>query len=332
MNKWLEIPARERAQILRRASIETGLNPASVEKDWWVTMCLKALFNCKCSEAVSFKGGTSLSKCWHLIERMSEDIDIALDRQFLGLWGEVTRRKDITKIRQTLCSYVLNDLALELESRLLQLGLAGFKVNTPLTEDSSTDPQVIEVEYTSALPSGIDYIKPKVIIEIGARSMSEPVETVAIRSILAEIYPKTEFADDAVEISVASAGRTFLEKIFLIHEELQKASARIDRMSRHLYDIVMLADKPFARESLHDKNLYCSVVAHREKFTHISGIDYSHHAPQYIHIVPDGEVEAAWRRDYQTMQLTMIYGKSLSFDEIILRLTALQRDINEMRF
>ena len=126
-------------------------------------MCLTALFQCRCADYINFKGGTSLSKCWHLIDRMSEDIDIAVDRKFFGLDGEITRRKDITAIRQALCSYVLDDLALEIADKLSGLGLVGFNVNTPLTADSSTDPQIIEVEFDSVLPSPVDYLGAKVV-------------------------------------------------------------------------------------------------------------------------------------------------------------------------
>ena len=330
MNKWLEIPSAQRAQILQQIAIARHLDATAIEKDWWVTMCLTALFRCRCADYINFKGGTSLSKCWHLIDRMSEDIDIAVDRKFFGLDGEITRRKDITVIRQALCSYVLEDLSSEISDKLSGLGLVGFNVNTPLTVDSSTDPQIIEVEFDSVLPSPIEYLRPKVLIEIGARSMTEPCERIPIRSILAEHYPEAPFADAPVTVNVATPGRTFLEKIFLIHEEMQKPSVRIDRMSRHLYDIAMMKDKPFAKEALADTELYKSIVHHRETLTHVSGIDYSHHAPQYIKIVPTGETEQAWRNDYESMLRTMIYGEQISFDEIMKRLVELQEKVNEI--
>lgn len=328
MNKWLEIPAVQRRQILQQVAIARHLDATAIEKDWWVTMCLTAMFQCRCAGFLSFKGGTSLSKCWHLIDRMSEDIDIAVDRRFFGLDGEITRRKDITAIRQALCSYVLDDLSSEIANKLSGFGLVGFNVNTPLITDSSTDPQIIEVEFDSVLPSPVDYLRPKVLIEIGARSMTEPCERISIRSILAEHYPDAPFADAPVKVTVATSGRTFLEKIFLIHEEMQKPSVRIDRMSRHLYDIAMMKDKPFAEEALADKELYESVVHHRETLTHVSGIDYTHHAPQYIKIVPTGETEQAWRNDYESMLRTMISGEQISFDEIMKRLVELQGKIN----
>ena len=92
----------------------------------------------------------------------------------------------------------------------------------------------------------------------------------------------------------------------------------------------MMKDKPFAKEALADTELYKSIVHHRETLTHVSGIDYSHHAPQYIKIVPTGETEQAWRNDYESMLRTMIYGERIPFDEIMKRLVELQEKINEI--
>lgn len=330
MNKWLEIPSRQRAEILQQTAISQNLDVAAVEKDWWVTMCLAALFQCRFAPFGNFKGGTSLSKCWGLIDRMSEDIDVSIDRNFFGLGGEIKRRKDITTIRQALCAYVLNELVVELNEKLHAIGIEGYTINTPLTEDSSTDPQIIEVAFNSVLPSAGSYIRPKVLIEIGARSLTEPNELVPIRSILSEQYPNAPFADHPVTIPVATPGRTFLEKIFLIHEDMQKPSARIDRMSRHLYDVAKMCGQDFAKQALADKELYTTIVHNRDKLTHISGIDYSHHAPNFINILPTGELEEAWRNDYEAMLRTMIYGERLSFDEILFKLSALQEEIHSL--
>jgi predicted nucleotidyltransferase component of viral defense system len=85
MNKWIEIPEKERLDILNGIAITTGLPKEAIEKDWWVTMVLKALFQTSCTDFLVFKGGTSLSKCWNLIERFSEDIDVAISHEFFGI-------------------------------------------------------------------------------------------------------------------------------------------------------------------------------------------------------------------------------------------------------
>ena len=89
--KFIDIPEDSQRQAINTVALNTGLPPSSIEKDWWVTQVLKALHSLPYSEYIAFKGGTSLSKCWNLIERFSEDIDIAISREFLGFIGELSK-------------------------------------------------------------------------------------------------------------------------------------------------------------------------------------------------------------------------------------------------
>jgi len=84
MNKWLQLSEKERIDTITSTALTSGLPYEAIEKDWWVTMALRALFSCECANHIVFKGATSLSKSWNLIERFSEDIDIAIDRAFFG--------------------------------------------------------------------------------------------------------------------------------------------------------------------------------------------------------------------------------------------------------
>ena len=86
MSKWIDLDLAERRVILQSVEDKEKLQQvAAIEKDWWVTAVLKALFQTSCKYALSFKGGTSLSKGWGIIERLSEDIDLALDHSFFGM-------------------------------------------------------------------------------------------------------------------------------------------------------------------------------------------------------------------------------------------------------
>ncbi len=85
MINWLQLTDEQRKISLEQASLKSGINVKAIEKDWWVTLTLKALFQSAFATQLVFKGGTSLSKCWKLIERFSEDIDIALDPETFGM-------------------------------------------------------------------------------------------------------------------------------------------------------------------------------------------------------------------------------------------------------
>jgi hypothetical protein len=180
MNNWLYIDADRRILIIENIATKTQLSPDAIEKDWWVTMTLRALFACECANHIVFKGGTSLSKAWNLIERFSEDIDIAIDRRFFGFEGELTK-KQITNLRRASCSYISGKLKEELDNKLKNNEIYGYSLSIPETQDTTKDPQIIEIQYNSLFVSS--YIQDKIIIEIGSRSLIEPSENVQIRSM-----------------------------------------------------------------------------------------------------------------------------------------------------
>jgi len=331
VNNWIKIPEKERADILNSVATTTGLPNVAIEKDWWVTMVLHALFSCECAPHILFKGGTSLSKAWNIIERFSEDIDIAIDRTFFGFEGEL-RRKQITNLRRASCSYTQNNLKDELNSKLQEAGITGYSLSIPESKDSTQDPQIIEVNYNSLFAAG-SYIQDKVMVEIGARSLMEPSKDVQLRSILANNYPETDFADVYFSVSTVIPQRTFLEKAFLLHEEFQKPieNVRVNRMSRHIYDLEKLMDTDFAKDALNSPELYHAIVEHRKMLTAMKEVDYSTHVPEKINFVPPVAIIDLWRKDYETMQSNMIYGDSLPFDKLIDRLKELNERFRQIK-
>ncbi len=90
---WLTLSKERRIEILNQATELTGLPSVAIEKDWWITLALNASFSLSYSKNIVFKGGTSISKGWNLIERFSEDIDLAIDRKFLGLLATLVKLK-----------------------------------------------------------------------------------------------------------------------------------------------------------------------------------------------------------------------------------------------
>ena len=91
--KFIDIPEESQRQAINTVALNSGLPPSSIEKDWWVTQVLKAIFALPYAKELSFKGGTSLSKAWEIIDRFSEDIDIAISREYLGFVGNCQRTK-----------------------------------------------------------------------------------------------------------------------------------------------------------------------------------------------------------------------------------------------
>jgi len=343
--KFVDLSKQDQVDVLDRVSTELNIRQREViEKDWWVTAVLRAMFSLPYAEHLSFKGGTSLSKCWHLIDRFSEDIDIAIDREFLGFSGILSKTQISDKLRRAACSFVREQMQYDLTKQLCDSGIDKdrFNVNVDITPVSTTDPEVININYNSAVADILSlsisneegqYILPKVKIEVSGRSMNEPVSEIAINSMIDQVYPKAPFAEQEFNVRAVRPERTFLEKVFLLHEEFAKPKdmIRVERMSRHMYDIGQMLQTPIAEKAIHDEQLYCQVVEHRRTFICLRGFDYDTLYPPTLNIIPPAEVIEQWRTDYENMRLHMIYGESVPFDELVEDLRKLNRTINNIK-
>ena len=332
---WTDIPRNRRVELLNLLETRTGLNAKSIEKDWWVTLALKALFSGTYAEHLVFKGGTSLSKCWKIIDRFSEDIDLAIDREFLGFGGELTKKEIGKKLRKASCTLVRGRLREEIEQFILDSGIDSeqFTLSVNVTDESNVDPETLYLHYESVFDNS-DYIFNTVKIEISSRSLMEPCESVSIKSIIGELLPTADFANTDFVVQAVLPKRTLLEKAFLLHELFQNPTIGkdINRMSRHLYDLEKLMDSKYCEDILLNNTLYNEIIKHRERFSSMAGVDYSTHQPHTIGFVPPESVLKDWEKDYLLMQENMIYGESLSFNQLIARITELNNRFNSTIF
>lgn len=329
---WLTLTKERRIEILNQATEFTGLPVEAIEKDWWVILALNACFSLPYSENLIFKGGTSLSKAWNLVERFSEDIDLALDRKFLGFVGDISKTQ-IRKLRTKSCEFISTTFVEDLKKVFAEWNAINeYSIIAQEVKDHDKDPQIIEFHYKSVLETP-GYLPQKVLIEVGSRSLTEPTAPKAINSILGSQFPDLNFADKPLNIAIVLPQQTFLEKIFLLHEEFSQApeKIRIHRLTRHLYDLEKIMDTEHGIEALKNKELYDNIVAHREKFNAIRGLDYTNHTPDKISIIPPDPIFKQWEQDYQTMTQYMIYGNFLAFDKLIIRIAELQKRINTIQ-
>lgn len=337
MKHWQQLSIDERIDVIELTSAKSHLPQLAVEKDWWVTMTLKALSTTRHFDLMSFKGGTSLSKGWKLINRFSEDIDIAMRRE--GAFGiSSTSNNQLAKLRRATRHYVVRQLPDELTTAFNKMGIDGFSIEPELIRMDNagnttelrptTHPSTIFVHYKSILPEISEYIEPMVKIEISCLSMDEPTEYKTIRSFVADVLNDEE--DIVVRFPTVVPTRTFLEKIFLLHEEFQKEHPRSNRMSRHLYDIEKIMDTEFGK-SIADKELYDNVVKHRSVFNRIEGVNYDMHKPSTLSFIPPEPIIKEWKKDYQSMQKHFVYDEqSLSFDNLIKRMKELTTRIRNL--
>ena len=298
----------QKVSVFNEIKETTGLSPKAVEKDWWVSHVILALFNLRCSEALTFKGGTSLSKAWDAINRFSEDVDISIDKSFFGLKGDTRSQRD--RIRKLSRQYICDQLYPELQSALFVYGAEQCEVTFKRRSDSDADPTVLLIPYRSLLPPD-EYIKETIKVEFSCRNMREPREMRRIKPIVCERSPLVECPSIVVPTVVPT--RTFLEKVFLLHEEHQKDYPRYKRMSRHLYDLFKLDEQGWADKAMEDRELYDS-----------------HHTPAELKIIPPSEVISLWEEDYKAMCEGFIYGPAPTFKELIARLANIQERLHGM--
>jgi len=330
MNRWYIIPTETKANAYTQIAEKTGMAPYAVEKDWWVVQTLAIIFEMGIGAHLVFKGGTSLSKAWRLIDRFSEDIDLAVNRNFLGFDGDLSRGQ-ISNLRKAANTYVSDVFYPALMAKFKEKGLVEVRFQIVEAETTDQDPRIIEVYYPNVIPTP-GYIQPRVQIEIGCRSLREPFTDKSFSSLVDEHYPAAAFTQASINIPVVNPERTLLEKIFLLHEEFQRPAEkiRVDRLSRHLYDIYQLSKTEFADKAFENPALYETIVNHRYKFTRVGGVDYNLHQPKHINPIPIADLLEAWKKDYATMQEQMIYGDSPSFDEMLASIKEFVAKINAL--
>jgi predicted nucleotidyltransferase component of viral defense system len=319
----------EKLVMLQQTAAARKIVEQAVEKDWWVSAILTALSKTSWADFLQFKGGTSLSKAWGLINRFSEDIDLAISRLFFNLPDDTPQQR--TTIRRKTFHYMETTLIDELVQALKSIGIRDYEIKL-VTENSSAMVATIEVKYKSILGTIIDYILPVVKIEFSAMSLDEPYREKEITTLVHSTYPDID-GEIKCRFKTVLPERTFLEKLFLLHEEYQKDKSRTTRMSRHLYDLEKLMDTSFAKSALQDVDLYKTIIKHRQKFNNIQGIDYQTYYPALIQILPPENLIKAWEDDYNQLKQSFIYDdEKLLFGELIARLQELTNRIRKLKF
>lgn len=328
MIAFLQYSEEQQRQAFLLTAQKKGLPEPIIEKDWWVSQVLNIVFNLPIADQLVFKGGTSLSKAWNLIERFSEDIDLAVNPAYFGVTDSPTK-KQIKQLRKRSSLFVAQELAALLTQALEEAGIASLcrMEVQPDGEGDATypEPRTISIFYRSLYTEdALSYVRPVIKLEVGARSLIEPTEPFVCHSMVSEVLPIEDYK--RVSISAAAPQKTFLEKVFLLHElfSIDRDNLTANRRSRHLYDIERMMDKPFALVAVHDDELWEHIRLHRMAFTAMLGVDYNDHMRMELCLTPPDKWLRDWQEDYQRMCATMIYGEKLSFEQLMQRIKELE--------
>ena len=240
----MRMPVRDRRLACLKVTEQKRLQAASVDKDFWVCWTLREIVNLPdIGTRITFKGGTSLSKAWGLIERFSEDIDLIVDKDALGFAGEASpdrassnkqRRRRLDYLMAKCRSWVQEQIKPALEEAVTRRfgSRKGWRLEV---DPDMADGQCLLFHYPSAFSIGeAGYVRPVVKIELCARSDDWPAESRTITPYVAEVLPQA-IPDAAFSVSALAPERTFLEKAMLLHEETFRPAdkPRKERMARH---------------------------------------------------------------------------------------------------
>jgi predicted nucleotidyltransferase component of viral defense system len=338
MNTFLQLPAVRRLNAFMQVDETMGLQAVSVEKDFWVCWTLRELFSLPgIGEHLTFKGGTSLSKAWKLIERFSEDIDIVVDKEALGFGGEAAPDKASSNKQRKVRLESLMDACQAWVQGFLQPALAARIESTfgPTGWILEVDPdmpdgQCLLFHYPSVFsPETAGYVRPVVKIELGARSDDWPHETRGIQAYVIEQFPALD-SDATCLVRVLAVERTFWEKACLLHEETFRPTdkPRKSRMARHYYDLWCLLIAGVGERAIAETALFKRVAEHREIFFRYSWVDYSTHKPGTFRLSPPEDHIPMWMADYKAMQGPMFFGPTPSFEEMMIAVSQFEKTFN----
>ena len=340
MQAFIEMSTDDRRQICLEAEGKTGLPAASIEKDFWVCWSLRELFTLPgWGEHLTFKGGTSLSKGWQLIQRFSEDIDIVMDRGFLGFGGgrcpETAPSKKQLRVR---LKALKEECQQRIHSGLKPALLARLTKElpkqvswdlVPAAAEEDPDGQTLLFHYPSVMAKDATYLRPVVKIEMGARSDTEPFSSPSIQAYLAETFPEV-LVSSPFPVRCLLPERTFWEKAMLLHEETYRPAdkTRKTRLARHYYDLWSLIRKGVGARAAADLALFRRTAEHREVYFNWSWMDYTTLRKGSLRLAPLDNQIAEWRQDYEAMRGEMFFGEVPSFEALIQTVRDFEREFN----
>jgi hypothetical protein len=323
----------DRRDLFSESASRLGMSPVIVEKDFWVCWILKRLFaDPHLKDHIVFKGGTTLSKVYGLIDRFSEDIDLVLDWRLLGYGppeGDDPYRELPSKTQRTRYNLEMNARAAAYigETLLVQLNQLLATARGITASVDATDPQTVNVKYPASFAA--TYIRPEVRLEIGPLAAWVPSGQQTIHPYAAETFPQA-FADSNCTVVAIAAERTFWEKVTILHQEAHRPGAVPARQSRHYYDFFKMANSKIKDAAYSDPGLLNAVVEFKNMFYSCAWARYDLAVPGSFRLSPPAAQIPALARDYKAMR-EMFYREPPDFAVILDALPMLEQEINRLQ-
>lgn len=331
---FLELPGHERRLYFEQAAARRGLSAVVLEKDFWVCWLLDVLFRSEFRDRLVFKGGTSLSKVFRVIERFSEDIDLSVSPSLLGLPEAGTTRNQADKwmtLAESACTEAVREQfqpALEAEAKGV-LGKPERGAWFEFAADATSGSPNLLFHYPTDQPTGFDYLRRAVKLEFGSLTDQQPVGRHAITPWLVDALPDA-IPDWQCDVVALGLDRTFWEKATILHAEHHRPAGKAtpDRFSRHYADVAALARHPVTERAIADLDTCARVVGWKRLFFGSAWASYETARPGSFRQLPSDERLPALRRDFTAMR-DMYLAEPPSFDAVLATLADLERRLNE---
>lgn len=345
MNKafkeFLDLPKQDRIDVFEATAEELSTLSTYIEKDFWVCLVLDLLYNelPNGSPRLLFKGGTSLSKVYKLIERFSEDVDFTVFRDDLGFSGDkdplsptITgkqRKRLSEKLQKDTSNYICTKLKEDLEKATATI-LSDFKI---VVDEEDSDRSTLLFQYPSLFqPDNTAYVQPRVKLEGGGRSALDPHQDCSIKPFIADVLNTWDFSVHNI-MSIAPE-RTFWDKVMILHSwhcgyrDKTKLLNDRQRVSRHYYDVAMISKTNIGQNAIQNSQLREDVRRHTQMLFRAAWKKLDEAVPGSMRLIPMDDLKTALESDYQAMQ-GMMLGKPPAFDEIVKIISELEAQINE---
>lgn len=332
---FFNLSKKDQREALEYVRTESGRSAHLLEKDLWVVWALRALFDSPLSADLTFKGGTSLSKVYKIIDRFSEDIDLTCDirklipdligdsgdlpasRSQAGKWTQAVRNRLPEWIAQHVQPLIQE--ALDREHLAAQLELGG------------PEKDKLFLHYP-ALAQGTGYVAPVITLEFGGRATGEPHQVFQVDCDIAGHLPSISFP--RASPVVMSIARTFWEKATAAHVFCAQGRIRSERYVRHWHDLAAIARSPHFTAVMADRTVAHAVAWHKSHFfieKDAGGrvIDYVSATTGHLKIIPEGQARKILAEDYAAMLADeVIVGNALPFDDLLEACADLEARIN----
>lgn len=316
----------QRRAIFNDVAVKANIRPYIVEKDFWVSWALGKIFaNEELSQILCFKGGTSLSKAFHLIERFSEDIDLILSLKTVLREGENIKQASNTK--QAAFNDMIEERAGEYITTILKNKIN--KVLAPVCEvkTNEDDFHILHIVFPRVFDYA--YIQPEIKLEIGPLALWNPNDKFSLSSFVGEYLPELKLTEPVVP--TIKPERTFWEKITILHHEHYRPEGSLisSRYSRHYYDIFKMGHTYVKDKAFADLDLLKEVVDFKKRFYPRGWAKYDEAFPGTMCLIPAKHSQEVLAADYIKMK-TMIYGETPTWEEIMDYITELEKEINNL--